>query len=165
LLWPDLLRAIPGKGITVPELSAAARISRRIVKAWLGLEKQGWLTVERAGPTTKVVRLAPRGSRSSDAWAAHVLEVARVWRARVGPAEVDRLGRALDSVVGALDLDLPQHPKIYGTADPRVTGGRAVAGSAGPPRLPAHGTDWVPVPHTDPEAVQAVAIHAVLSRP
>ncbi|MDQ3675912.1 MAG: hypothetical protein M3401_03765 [Actinomycetota bacterium] len=52
----------------------------------------------------------------------------------------------------------------YGTADPRATGGRAVAGSAGPPRIPAHGTDWVPVPRTDPAAVHALGLHALLSQ-
>ena len=81
LLWANLLRAIPGKGITVTELPAAARISRRVVKAWLGLEKQGWLMVEPAGPRTKAVRLAPLGRRSSAAWAALVPEVERAWRA------------------------------------------------------------------------------------
>ena len=164
VLWADLLRAIPGEGITVNELSAAARISRRIVKAWLGLEKQGWLTVEPAGPRTKVVRLAPQGRRSSDAWAAYVPEVERAWRVRVGAEDVDRLRRALKSVVGALDLELPHHPMTYGPSDPRATGGRAVAGSAGPPRIPAHGTDWVPVPRTDPEAVDALGLHALLSQ-
>jgi hypothetical protein len=59
LLWADLLRVIPSDGITVTELPAAARISRRIVRAWLGLEKQGWLTVEPVGAGTKVVRLSP----------------------------------------------------------------------------------------------------------
>ena len=164
LLWADLLRVVPEEGITVTELPAAARISRRIVKAWLGLEKQGWLTVEPAGPRTKVVRLAPRGRRSTEEWAAHVPEVERAWRARVGPAEVDRLRRALETVVSALDLELPHHPMPYGSADPRATGGRAVAGSAGPPRIPAHGTDWVPVPRTDPEAVNTLGLHALLSQ-
>jgi hypothetical protein len=164
LLWADLLRAVPGDGITVTGLPAAARISRRVVKAWLGLEKQGWLTVEASGPGTKVVRLAPFGRRSSDAWAAHVSEVERAWGARVGSAEVDRLRRALKAVVGTLDLELPHHPISYGPSDPRATGGRAVAGNAGPPRIPAHGTDWVPVPRTDPGAVHALALHALLSQ-
>lgn len=101
------------------------------------LEEQGWLTVEPAGPRTKVVRLGALGRRSSDAWAAHVPEAERAWRARVGPAEVDRLRSALETVVGAVDLELPHHPITYGSADLRATGGRAVAGA---PRIPR--TAW-----------------------
>ena len=164
LVWADLLRVVPGEGISVTALPAAARISRRIAKAWLGLEKQGWVTVEPGGARTKVVRPARLGSRSRDAWAEHVPEVEAVWRGRVGPAEVDRLRRLLQTVVGALDLELPHYPIPYGSADPRATGGRAVAASAGPPRIPAHGTDWVPVTRTDPAAVQSLALHALLSQ-
>ena len=164
LLWANLLRAIPDEGITASELPAQARISRRVVKAWLGLEKRGWLTVEDAGPRAKVVRLAPLGRRARDGWAAHMRAVEQSWRVKVGRAEVDRLRSALETVVGALDLELPHHPMPYGSADLRATGGRAVAGRAGPPRVPAHGVDWVPVPRTDPEGVGALTLHALLSQ-
>ena len=163
-VWANLLRVIPRDGVAVSELPAAARVSRRVVNAWLGLEKQGWLTVEPAGDRIKVVRLTPRGRRSREAWAAHVPEAERAWRARVGGAEVDRLRRALQTVVGGLDLELAHYPMPYGSADPRATGGRAVPASAGPPRIPAHGTDWVPAPRADREAVRTLALHALLSQ-
>jgi len=52
----------------------------------------------------------------------------------------------------------------YGTADARVLGGVAVAAKAGPPRIPAHGTDWVPVVRAGDGGVKDLPLHALISQ-
>lgn len=162
VLWANLLRVIPDEGIPLRDLPAAARISRRAVKAWLSLEKRGWLEIDGAAPSPKIVRLTDVGRGARDRWRAILTETERSWSADM--RETDALRASLEALVAQLDLELPHYPMTYGTADTRATGGAAVAVQLGPPRVPAHGTDWVPVIRTDPGSVCDLPLHALLSQ-
>ena len=83
---------------------------------------------------------------------------------KVGESEGETLRAALQALVGRLDIELPHYPMIYGTADTRAAGGRAVAARPGPPRIPAHGTDWVPVIRKEEDTTTGLPLHALLSQ-
>src|SRR5687768_1394166 len=48
--WANLLRVIPDEGISVTELAPAARVSRRVVQAWLRNPKQHCLEIDDLAP-------------------------------------------------------------------------------------------------------------------
>lgn len=162
LVWADLLRVIPDVGILLTDLPAAARISRRAVKAWLTLEGQGWLRVDASGPRAKLVTLTEQGRERRDRWGELIAATERTWSARVGNTRGLRAG--LEALVGQLDLELPHYPMVYGASDLRALGGRAIAAKQGPPRIPPHGSDWVPVVRTDNENVVRLPLHALVSQ-
>jgi hypothetical protein len=162
VLLADLLRVIPDEGISLTDLPPAARISRRAVKAWLGLEKRGWLEVEATAPRVKLVKLTEIGRRARDRWGDLVATTEQDWSAKMSGTQ--GLRAALEALVGRLDLELPHYPMTYGTADPRAIGGAAVRAKPGPPRIPAHGTDWVPVIRSGTEDVSDLPLHALLSQ-
>ena len=138
---------IGDEGISVTDLPAAARVSRRAVQASLVLSRRGWLEVD----ATKVVRLTDSGRRVRDEYGERVAERERTWSADIRGS--DELRDALAALVGRLDLELPHYPITYGSADPRATGGNARPAKAGPPRIPAHGTDWAPVLRANSDGV------------
>ncbi len=162
VLWANLLRVIPEEGVPLSDLPAAARISRRAVKAWFGLEKRGWLELDVAARGGKIVRLTDVGRRARDRWAAIVAETERSWSDE--KPGVLALRSALEGLVAQFDLELPHYSMTYGSADTRATGGAAVRAKPGPPRVPAHGTDWVPVIRSDAGSVRDLPLHALLSQ-
>jgi hypothetical protein len=165
-VWSNLLRPLAGEGpVPVRDLPALACLSRRQVgPAVTAGERWGLLTVDRGGGRGRATaRLSAHGA---DAHARGVRALERadaVWVDRVGDA-VAPLGAALEALVGRLDLELPWFPTSYGAADNTFAGGRAVAAQAGPPALPAHGTDWRPVLRTDPDGVDGLPLSALLSQ-
>ncbi len=150
VMWANLLRAIPDEGIPVTELSAAARISRRAVRAWLLLENEGLLETEAAAPRAKVGKLTEKGLEKRDNWGELVVATEERWTAKVSGTLA--LRTALEAIVGQLDLELPHYPMVYGASDTRALGGAAVPAKLGPPRIPAHGADWAPVVRAAPKA-------------
>lgn len=162
LVWANLLRVIPDMGIRLTDLAAEARISRRALKAWLRLEGQGWLTVDEAAPRAKVVLLSETGRELRDRWRDLIAATERAWAARVGGTRT--LREALEALVARVPLELPHYPMVYGASDTRALGGTAVAAKAGPPRIPAHGADWVPVLRTDAGSVADLPLHALVSQ-
>jgi hypothetical protein len=164
VLWADLLRVVPDEGISVTDLAPAARISRRAVRAWLGLEKRGWLDVEAPQPRVKVVKLTAVGRQARDRWGDLVVSTEQEWCAKVGGTTAKSLRGALERFVSGLDLELPHYPMTYGSADPSAVGGATVAARPGPPRIPPHGTDWVPVVRAAGDTVSALPLPALLSQ-
>jgi hypothetical protein len=81
----------------------------------------------------------------------------------MGTTRARRLRRALEALVVQLELELPHHPMIYGTSDGSAIGGEAVAARPGRPRVPAHGTDWVPVVRASDD-VSELPLHALVSQ-
>lgn len=161
LLWSNLLRVIADGGIALTDLPAAARISRRAVRSWLGLTtKRGWLEVEATAPRTKIVKLTETGRRLRDRSADLVAATEAQWTTRVRGTRAVR--DALEDLVGQLELELPHYPMTYGGADRSALGGRAVPVDPGPPRIPPHGSDWVPVVRT--EDARGLPLHALLSQ-
>lgn len=162
VLWANLLRVIPDEGIPLSELPGAARMSRRAVKAWLGWEKRGWLEVDVAPKSSKIVRLTEVGRAARDRWAESLAGTEQSWTAdRPG---IEAMRAALEETVAHLDLELPHYPMIYGPSDTRVAGGMAVPARTGSPRVPAHGADWVPVIRTAAGSVGDLPLHALLSQ-
>jgi hypothetical protein len=163
VLWADLLRAVPDGGISFSDLPVATRVSRRVLKT---AETYGrdWLKITPLKPKGKLWRLTPPGARLRDLGSELVQNTEAQWAAKVGETEVARLRAALEKVVAGLDFELPHYPMPYGGGDARALGGFAVAAKAGPPPIPAHGTDWVPVVRGDGDTVSALPLHALLSQ-
>lgn len=63
-----------------------------------------------------------------------------------------------------LELELAHYPITYGASDWSVLGGPWVAAKPGPPRIPAHGADWVPVVRSDGDTVGRLPLSALLSQ-
>ncbi len=163
VLWADLLRAVSDEGISFSDLPVATRVSRRVLKT---AESYGrdWLKITQLKPKGKLWRLTPPGAELRDFGSDLVQKTEAQWVAKVGETETARLRAALEKVVAGLDLELPHYPMPYGAVDERALGGFAVAAKPGPPPLPAHGADWVPVVRGDGDTVSALPLHALLSQ-
>ena len=161
LMWANLLRVIPDDGIALRDLPAAARISRRAVRSWVGrLATRGWIQVDVPAPRAKVVRPTETGRRARDTWGDLVAATERDW-----PVDgIETLRDALEELVRRLDFELPHYPMTYGGSDNSALGGSARRAQPGPPRIPPHGTDWVPVVRTGPGSARGLRLHALLSQ-
>lgn len=162
LLWANMLRVIPNDGISLADLPTAARISRRAVKAMLRLEKRGLLAVREGVRAGSIVRLTEVGRTTRDGWADVVVEVERQWSARVQGAK--QLRGALEGIVGRIELELPHYPMPYGGSDGSAVGGPWIKAKDGPPRVPAHGTDWTPVLRGSSRGVGKLPLFALASQ-
>jgi hypothetical protein len=132
-VWSNVLRPV-GDGIELRDLPAAARLSKRTVRAAVGAaERQGWLDQE--GTT---VRPSPAGEAAGTRWPALDAEI----DASVG----GDLVMPLRAVVRQLHLEWPHYPTGYGPADHSITGGiYAADGAHTDSKVPTHGADWAPV--------------------
>jgi hypothetical protein len=162
LVLANVLRVIPDDGISLTDLPAAARISRRAMRTWLRLEKRGWLDISTPAPGVKTVKLTDTSRQTRDRWGDLLATTEREWSAKLRGARA--LRGALEALVGRLVLELPHYPMTYGTADPSAIGGGAVPAREGPPRIPAHGTDWVAVVRTDAGNAKGLPLSALLSQ-
>jgi hypothetical protein len=134
--WANVLQHVDEEGIAARDLPRRARLSRRAVPPVLRtLERSGHLEV-----VDKRVRLTRRGRASVDAWYALHVDAERRWRRRFGAAVITSLRRELEHVVSQFELQHPDFPTQYGTADPRINGGP--------------GQDWKPV-HRPPGTTMA----------
>lgn len=159
VVWANLLRVIPDGGISLTDLPPAARISRRAMKTWL---KYGWVEVDASTPSAKVVKPTEMGRRARDRWGDLVATTEKRWSRRVRGTRA--LRAALEALVGRFDFELPHYPMTYGTSDPSAIGGGWVPARAGPPRVPAHGMDWVPVVRNGAESATGLPLSALLSQ-
>jgi len=163
VLWADLLRVVPDDGLPVADLASAARISRRAAKAWLGMEKLGWLELRGPTPRTGTVHLTPLARSARRSWGELIASAEEVWCARTGAASAT-LREALEAFVARLPIELPHYPVPYGPADPSAIGGGSVPAKPGPPRIPPHGADWEPVPRVGADSARGLHLHALLSQ-
>jgi hypothetical protein len=154
-VWSNVLRPI-GDGIAMADLPAAARLSKRTVRAAVGgAEKRGWVVTE-----GKQVRLAPAGEAARQAWPSLDAAVAARW-------PLDGLYDALSALVRQLYLEWPHYPAGYGPADDSVTGGVYTAGGGQiDSRVPTHADDWAPVLRADDDgsSVAGLPLSALLSQ-
>ena len=153
-VWSNVLRPV-GDGIEQRALPAAARLSKRAVRAAVtAAEKRGWLV--REGTT---VRLAPAGEAARRRWPA--------LDADVDPIFGDDVKRALSRLVRQLHLEWPHYPTGYGPADHSITGGvYAPGGGQIDSKVPTHGADWAPVLRDDVDgsSVAGLPLSALLSQ-
>jgi hypothetical protein len=152
-VWSNVLRPV-GDGIDVRELPAAARLSKRAIRAALAAaDKQGWLV--RDG---KTVRPSAAGEAVRELWPSIDTEVER--------SMVSHLARPLREMVRRLPLEWPHYPTGYGPADHSITGGAYVAsGGQTDSKVPTHGQDWAPVLRHDVDgsSVAGLPVSALMS--
>lgn len=151
VVWSNVLRVLAGGDVPVQDFPALSRMSVRAVRvASRYLERDGLLTI-----ADKAVRLTGAGRRAQQRGQARIDTVAPSW-----PLS---LRQALEEVVSRIDVELPHYPTGYGQGDSSFTGGDAVPGQSGPPRIPAHGQEW-PVVHRDVAAVAELPLPALISQ-
>ena len=152
-VWSNVLRPV-GDGIDLRELPAAARLSKRAVRAAVGAAlKAGWLVRE-----GNAVRPSPSGEHARERWLS--------LDADVEASVADDSATPLGEVVRQFFLEWPHYPTGYGPADHSITGGVYVSGGGkGDSRVPTHGVDWAPVPRHDVEgsSVAGLTLAALLS--
>ena len=165
LVWADFLRVVADDGISVSDLPATARISRRAAQAWLRRSPTNrWVEITAQAPRVKIAKLTDAGRRTRDNCEAIAGSTEQAWCAKVGEADAKGARAALEDLVGGLELELAHYPIIYGASDWSVLGGPWVAAKPGPPRIPAHGADWVPVVRGDGDTVSRLPLAALLSQ-
>ena len=153
-VWSNVLRPV-GDGIGLRELPAAARLSKRAVRAAVGAaEKGGWLV--RDGST---VRPSPAGETARERWPS--------LDADVEASVSGDLATPLRELVRQLYLEWPHYPTGYGPADHSITGGvYAPGGGQIDSKVPTHAADWAPVTRHDVEgsSVEGLPLSALLSQ-
>ncbi len=152
-VWSNVLRPV-GNGIDLRELPAAARLSKRAVRAAVGAAvKAGWLVRE-----GNAMRPSPSGEHARERWLS--------LDADVEASVAGDSATALREVVRQYYLEWPHYPTGYGPADHSITGGVHVSGGGtSHSKVPTHGADWAPVPRHDVggSSVAGLALSALLS--
>lgn len=153
-VWSNVLGPV-GDGIDLRELPAAARLSKRAVRAAVSAAvKRGWLVHD--GNT---VRLSPSGEMARERWPSLDADVE-------ASVAVD-VATPLRELVRQLYLEWPHYPTGYGPADHSITGGiYTPGGGQTDSKVPTHGADWAPVPRHDVEgsSVAGLPLSALLSQ-
>jgi hypothetical protein len=153
-VWSNVLRPV-GDDIDMHELPAAARLSKRAVRAAVGAAvKRGWLVHD-----GNAVRPSPSGETARARWPSLDADVET-------SVDVD-IASPLRQVVRQMYLEWPHYPTGYGPADHSITGGVHTSGSAKPdPQVPTHGIDWAPVRRHDVNgsSVAGLPVSALLSQ-
>lgn len=143
-LYGALLRAIPSDGITVKELPAAARISKRAgITVVNNAEKLGLVASK-----DKTIRLTKAG-------VAAIAEIEAALAAAEGKWQpTPALRSILEKAVGTFAREYPHYWIHYGTADLSLTGGA----------YPHNGNDWKEVPRTNPSSAKGLPISSLLAQ-
>jgi hypothetical protein len=149
-------RVVGEEGVDLREAATLARASRRAMQASLktaGFERRG----ER-------FHLTQEGRAARDRGLAALAASEASWAARVGKGRVAALRKAIVPLVDGFDLELPHYWISYAGVDPRVTGGAFRPAKPGPPRIPARGQDWMPVPRAPGSSSAGLSLVALLSQ-
>jgi hypothetical protein len=153
-VWSNVLRPV-GDGIDLRELPAAARLSKRAVRAAVAAAvTRGWLVHE-----GKTVRPSPLGETVRERWPS--------LDADVGASVAGDLATPLGDLVRQLYLEWPHHPTGYGPADHSITGGVYTPGGGKiDSKVPTHAADWAPVLRHDVEgsSIRGLPLSALLSQ-
>jgi hypothetical protein len=152
--WSNVLRPV-GEGTDIRELPAAARLSKRAVRAAVGAaEKGGWLARE-----GNAVVPSPAGVAAREQWPS--------LDAEVDASFPDEVAEPLRELVRQLYLEWPHYPTGYGPADHSITGGVYAAGGGQiDSKVPTHAADWAPVLRDDVDgsSVAGLPVSALLSQ-
>ncbi|MEA3078043.1 MAG: hypothetical protein QOF60_2951 [Actinomycetota bacterium] len=154
-VWSNVVRCVAdgrADGIGERALPAAARISRRLATAAVtGSTRREWITAEaEAGSKARHLRLTDAGRAAADVRPARLGVLDAEWKDRP-------LRGLLEGLVSQFELELPQFPASYGTADPSAIGGPYTPGGK-------HGVDWKPVPRREGDTVSSLPLTALLSQ-
>jgi hypothetical protein len=164
-LWSNFLRVVPDGGLKKVDAARAARVSRRAMAAIMtGAEGCGLASIEQGAKRGgAVVTLTAVGRRARDHGRAKLLLTEAEWLSTLGEAAAG-LGDVVRAQVRQLELELPYFPLGYGPVDDSMTGGGSRPGDPGPPRIPPHGQDWIPVVKEGGSTVEGVPLTALLSQ-
>ena len=164
--WSDVLRYLDVGGMLLVDVPKEARLSRRMVKPIIeGIQRGGGVVIEPgAARGKKIVRLTAAGDAMKQAWAPLMDHALAAWCERLGDTRVATIRKALEGLVSQFDLEHPHFPLGYGAVDDSVTGGCAVPGNPGPPFIPPHGKDWIPVIRPGGDTVSGLPLPALLSQ-
>jgi hypothetical protein len=166
-LWSNLLRLVGEEGVELRELPRLARLSRRAVRPLVTGALHGGYLANDSPPCLRSgsrLRLTERGRRARELGRSVLLHAEAGWRECFGDQRVDALRASLEALVSRLELELPHYPLGYGPADNSMVGGRFVPEKLGPPHIPAHGQDWLPVLRRDVDTVNDLPLSALLSQ-
>jgi DNA-binding MarR family transcriptional regulator len=126
VMWSNVMAHVPAEGIAVDELAARARTS---TLSLVGLQRWRYVVVD-----DQVVSPTAAGRRAQDAWRPLADEVEARWRARFGPAAIDRLRASLGGLVERFEVVWPNYlPITFPTQNAKLElpPARAVAGGGG----------------------------------
>jgi DNA-binding MarR family transcriptional regulator len=123
-MWALFLRFVPERGITVRELLYAANLDKKTLRNWL-VRLSGWwgyLTIApdlasspvMPPPGDWIVRPTPGGLKALRVWRPLFGVIETRWRERFGVKTIDQLRDSLGTIVGKLDLKLPEYLPILG---------------------------------------------------
>lgn len=119
VMYSNLLRLVPERGISVREI---IRLSRTPMVHLAGMERWGYIVVAPDPADTRpkppqadwLVRPSARGLRAQQAWEPLFGEIEERWQNRFGAGALKSLRAALSSMVGRIDLDLPEYLPVLG---------------------------------------------------
>jgi DNA-binding MarR family transcriptional regulator len=119
VLWANAMRLLPEEGTTVAELERRARTDKLQLP---GLERWGHIvvtpnpTITRPNPPKRdwLVRPTVMGHLAREVWRPLAGIVEERWRERFGRDEIDALRSSLGSILGRIDLALPEYLPILG---------------------------------------------------
>jgi len=140
VMWSNFMRFV-GDGITVSELPTVAGLPKaRMLSTFGGMERWRYVAVEpepaskvpeakrdgwgsaRGLRSDRVVRLTPAGRKAQEIWQPLFDEIERRWEERFGADAVAELGRSLETIIGRLDVQLPEYLPIVGGSNGMTAG-------------------------------------------
>jgi DNA-binding MarR family transcriptional regulator len=130
VMWSNFMRFVPTEGITVRDLSAAAGLSRPVHPSLPGMERWGYVKVERdsSDPRPKpprgdlVVRPGLTGEKAQEIWTTLTEEIEDRWRQRFGDGAIDAVLGSLRRLTQHLDVGLPSYLPVLTSKDLRTIG-------------------------------------------
>jgi DNA-binding MarR family transcriptional regulator len=99
----NVLRIIGDDGTAVAELPGLSGVAKMVIDNWVGsLDKHGYLTMatESDRRRRRVARLTPKGVRARDAYLQWTASIERRWPTVTSSAELARLRKAAEALVG-----------------------------------------------------------------
>lgn len=135
VMWSNFMRFVPTQGITVRELSAAAGVTGPVHPSLPGMERWGYVKVEKAPGDSRprppkgdlVIRPGLAGQKAQEIWQKLAVEIEKRWRERFGNQVTDALVHSLRALTEALGGSLPRYLPVLTAKDFRT-----VAGEWGP---------------------------------
>jgi len=113
VIWIKYLRFVPDAGISVRELGRIAALSNQEMKMWLSRLSKWWgyLVIDTPGGK---VQPTLGGLKALQVWRPLTGIIEERWRERFGADKIDRLRKAMQSLVDQFDPELPDFLPILG---------------------------------------------------
>jgi len=117
VMWSNFMRFVPTEGISVRALSAAAGLSKPVHPSLPGMERWGYVKVEKdpSDPRPKpaqgnlVVKPGLTGQKAQEIWQTLTIEIEKRWRERFGDEVINTLMESLRALTQKFDVRLPSY--------------------------------------------------------